>query len=245
MVANEFNDLVYTTVGWRGAYPLVIPIQVGDYFELNKQGVPIQLGNAFNWSGWRDAVPVSNEAITGSETYYAGCKRKAVAAAGAGASLPGGVGADATLSLSFERSAGFALAYEAAMRSRVEDPVDVRRRILEAAKGGWWQENWIVVTEVIAAESATVVVATEKDSELDLHANASIPAAIAGVGIADSKLGWTASSWKGSGYSSVCKPGTPLYHCIKVRKGIFGRWRAELLDDQEPSELFTDDPFDA
>jgi hypothetical protein len=89
-----------------------------------------------------------------------------------------------------------------------------------------------------------VAVATEAGSRLDLHANAAIPAGIAGVSIADPKLGWTASSWRGSGYSSVCKPGTPLYHCIKARKGFRG-WRAELLDEQEPADLFTDDPFDA
>ena len=244
-VASEFNGLVYETVGSRGAYPLVIPIEVGDYFEINERGVPIQLGNAFNWSGWREALPVEHEPITGSETYYAGCTRKTGVAAGAGVTLPGGVGAEATLSLSFARSAGFVLAYDAATRWRVKDPDGARRLILEAAKAGWWQENWIFVIEVIVAESATVVVATEESSAFELHATAAIPATgIAGVAIADPKLGWTASSWKGGGYSSVCKPGTPLYHCIKVRKNWLHKWRAELLAEEDQSELFTDDPFD-
>jgi hypothetical protein len=245
MVAKEFNRLVYESTGWRGAYPLVIPIQVGDYFQLNEQGVPIDLGNALDWPGWRAAVPVDRETIGGSETYYAGCQRQAAPEAGGGAKVPGGLGAEATLSLSFTRSAGFVLAYNAATRSRVRDAAAVRQSILASAKAGWWQEDWILVTEVIEAESATLAVATEAGSQIDLHANVAIPdGIIAGVSIADPKLGWTASSWRGSGYSSVCNRGTPLYHCMRVRKGIFGKWRAELLDEQEPDAVFTDDPFD-
>jgi hypothetical protein len=98
---------------------------------------------------------------------------------------------------------------------------------------------------VIAAESATLAVATERNSELELHANATIPTGIAGVAIAKPSLGWTASSWKGSGYCSVCQPGTPLYHCLKLRKKRFGdAWRAELLDENNPADLFTGDPFE-
>ena len=109
-----------------------------------------------------------------------------------------------------------------------------------------YQQNWILAIEVIAAESATLAVATEKDSAIDLHANAAIPAGIAGVTIAKPTLGWTASSWKGSGYSSVCQPGTPLYHCLKVRKSskFSHNWQTELLDAANPADMFTHDPLD-
>ncbi len=244
MVAAEYNRLVYDLTGWRGAFPLIIPIRVGDYFELRDDGVPVQLGNAFDWPGWsRDTV--DSEAIAGSETYYSGCQRKTGGQAGAGAGVPGGIGVQATLSLSFSSEAGFVLAYDAATRSRIRDLTSVRSSILDRARSGEWQQNWILVVEVIAAESATLAVATEKGSELDLHANAAIPAdVIAGVTIAKPSLGWTASSWKGNGYTSLCKPGTPLYHCLKLRKSVFGRWQAELLDDNDPADLFTDDPLE-
>lgn len=246
MVAAEYNRIAHDVTGWRGAFPLVIPIRVGDYFELRDDGVPVLLGNALNWPGWKDAVPVDSERIGGSETYYSGCQRKASVSAGAGAQIPGGVGVQGTLSLSFSREAGFVLAYDAATRSRMRDLAPVRSSILAAAESGWWQQSWILVVEVIAAESATVVVATEKDSELDLHANAAIPTGIAGVTIAKPSLGWTASSWRGNGYCSICQPGTPLYHCLKLRKSKLGRaWRAELLDDYDPADLFTGDPLDA
>ena len=245
MVAAEYNRLVYESTGWRGAYPLVIPIRVGDYFQLRDNGVPIHLGNALNWPGWKDAVPVDSETIGGSETFYSGCQRKIGVSAGAGVQIPGGVGVDGTLSLSFSHEASFVLAFDAANRARIRDLLPVQRLILDSARSGWWQEDWILVVEVITAESATLAVATERDSELELHANAAIPTGIAGVTIAKPTLGWTASSWRGSGYCSVCQPGTPMYHCLKLRKGRFGNtWRAELLDEHDPDDLFTKDPFE-
>ena len=246
MVAAEYNRLVHDVTGWRGAFPLIIPIRVGDYFELRDDGVPVMLGNVFNWPGWRDAVPVDSEAIAGSETYYSGCQRKTGVQAGAGAQIPGGVGVQGTLQLSFSREAGFVLAYDAATRSRMRDLAPVQSAIRDAASSGWWQQNWVLVIEVIAAESATLAVATEKDSAIDLHANAAIPAGIAGVTIAKPALGWTASSWKGSGYSSVCQPGTPLYHCLRVRKSSrFGHnWQTELLQAANPADMFTYNPLD-
>ncbi len=244
-VAEQYNRLVHDSIGWRGTYPLLIPIRVGDYFQMNDDGIPIGLGNAFNWPGWADAVTVDEEDIQSSETYYAGCGREAGVTAGAGVQVPGGLGAEATVSLSFGRSAGFVLAHDAGTRSHLRDVLAVQRSILASAKDGWWQEDWIFVTEVIASTSATLAIATEAGSRLELHANAAIPGALGGIGIANPQLGWTASSWKGSGYSSICKPGTPLYHCLKLRKGAFGKWRPELLEERESGDVFTDDPFES
>jgi hypothetical protein len=37
MVAAQYNRLVHDVTGWRGAFPLIIPIEVGDYFELRER----------------------------------------------------------------------------------------------------------------------------------------------------------------------------------------------------------------
>lgn len=243
MSAREYSDLVRRTTGYLGAYPLVVPVRVGDYFELGREGVLVQLGNVFHWPGWSSAVPVDSEDIGGSQTYYAGCKRETVADAGADVATPFGLGVKATVSLSFSRASGFALAYQAAKRERVRDVPTVQRQIVELATNKQWREEWVLVTEVIAASSATLVVSAEKASNLSLHANAEVPEMLEDVGIANAELGWSASSWRGSGYSSICKAGTPLYHCVKVKKGWFGRFKGEILGSEELNSSFTDDPY--
>jgi hypothetical protein len=242
--AKEYNKLVKGTTTYRGAYPLVVPMKVGDYFELNKADVMVHLGNVFNWPGWSTAIKVDTDEIANSQTQYAGCSREGSVTAGAGVKAPIGVGVDATVSLSFSKSSGFALAYETAKRSQVRDVPTVQRHIRDLAKAGHWEERWVFITEVIEASSATLVVTTQKSSRISLHANADLPPGLDQIAIANPELGWTASSWSGSGYSSLCKPGTPLYRCIKVKKTIFGRIHTELLGDEHLDAAFTDDPFD-
>jgi hypothetical protein len=241
--AKEYSKLLKTTTGFRGAYPLVVPVKVGDYFELGKEGAMVHLGNVFNWPGWSTAIPVDTDDIGGSETHYAGCKRENAAEAGAQISTPVGLGAEATVSLSFSRASGFVLAYAAAKREKVRDVSTVQRHIVELARKSQWQEEWVLVTEVIAAGSATLVVSTEKASKFSLHANVALPQALKDVGIANPELGWTSSGWRGSGYSSLCNPGTPLYHCVKVKKSMLGTFKGQTLGSEELDHVFTDDPY--
>ena len=219
-MAAEYLRLVHQVTGWRGVFPLGVAIRVGDYFELRgNDDSPVLLGNAFDWPGWQDATQVESEPIAGSASYHSGCRLEIDAHAGAG-----------TLSLSFSRAGGFTLAYETATRIRIRDLPSVTDVVLDAARSGRWQENWILAVEVIVAESATLIVAADQNFEFDLHANAAVRPALSAADIADPTLGWTASRSKGSGYHSMCQRGTPLYHGLKLRKSRFGRnWRTEIL----------------
>jgi hypothetical protein len=245
MVAKEYSKLVKDTTGWCGAYPLVIPIKVGDYFQVDADGAPIHLGSIFDRPDWSASLIVDSQAIQGSETYYAGCRREAGTTASGGVTPPTGLGAEATFSISFGRSAGFVLAYAASTQAHLRDVPKAQQLVVKLAKSGEWEENWFLVTEVIGAQSATVLVATEANAGIDLHANVTLPPGIKAVGVANPALGWTASSWRGSGYASLCKPATPLYHCVKPRKPFLRKWRAELLDVEPALDAaFSDDPYE-
>ncbi|QAY71198.1 hypothetical protein [Xylanimonas protaetiae] len=246
MSARDFSRLVRGATGFLGAYPQIVPVHVGDYFDQNDEGVLVKLGNVLDWPGWRDAVPVESEPVPGSETYYDGCRRVTDVGAGAKAAIPAapGVSVQATASLTFTRESGFALAYEGATRTRVREIPPVQRRIKELARTGGWNERWILVVEVIEAESATLVVSRESGSSVDLKANTDLPEPLKDVAIADARLGWSASNWRGSGYTSLCAKGTPLFHCVKVRRGLFGRLTTEILGPEDLADVFTDDPFE-
>jgi hypothetical protein len=245
MAGREYNELVKGATGFCGAYPLEVPIRVGDYYIINDNGVLQKMGNVLDEDPlWKNGVPVDSEPIEGSPTYFAGCKREEAVTGGAGVEVPGGVGVEATVELSFDREAGFALAYEAATRSRMRTIPAVRGALVERVKKGTWEEHWILVTEVISAKSATLTVAATAGSSVDLHANASVPAGLGGVAIANPELGWTSSSWRGSGYSAVCQSGTPLFHTLQVKKGWFNRIKVETLGDDDSQDAFVeDDPF--
>jgi hypothetical protein len=128
------------------------------------------------------------------------------------------------------------------------DRVKRQQAFLKAvAEKDQWQEQWVMVIEVIAASSASLIVTSQIGSKIDLSANAELPDLLEDVAIADPSLGWTASSWKGHGSTSLCKEGTPLYHCIKVKRNWLGTLSTRTLgpeDDAALAAAFTDDPFE-
>jgi len=245
MTVREYAELVKGATTFIGMYPLVIRLKVGDYYQLNKDLSMVRLGSIFNWPGMIKAVPTASDPIGGSETYYAGCERRRGATAAAGVNNPAGLEVDTKVALDFSREAGFVLAYSAGTHSYVQDVPALQEELKKLAVLGKWEPDWILVTEVIEATSATLAVSTQSNSAIELSASAKLPDLLVDVGISDPELGWTASNWKGSGYTSLCKPATPLFHCIKARKTLFGP-KSELLGsgDADNSKLFvSDDPF--
>jgi hypothetical protein len=243
---RAYSKDVYETTRFRGAYPLVVPLSVGDYLQIGKDDIPMGLGNVRNWRLWD--MPIAREAIEGKETYFSGCKREKAAIVNAGVEPPTSVGAEGTVKLSFSKAGGFVLAFHAAEHERYEDIPKAQRLVLDAARAGWWQAEWALVTEVIKAESATLMVSLEKSTAFDLHATVAMPAALAlaGVQVADPKLGWTSSGWSGRGFSTICKPGTPLFHCVRIRQRWWGKLQSELQEarDDDLAAIFATDLYE-
>ncbi len=120
MSAKEYNKLIASASGFRGAYPLSVPLHVGDYCQLRKDGVPVYLGNVLKWDEWRRAAPVRTVPWEGTgETLYAACSRETEPSAGGGMGVPGVVGVKAVLSLTFSMSGGFVLGLYRSKTSRV------------------------------------------------------------------------------------------------------------------------------
>jgi hypothetical protein len=109
-----------------------------------------------------------------------------------------------------------------------------------------WQPGHALVTEVVNATSASVVMSQEAASEVVLNASAAVKAAT--VNIADVSLGLTVSATRGATMVSLCQASTPLYRCVAIRKTIFGNFKAEMFGAEAPSDAevessFTDNPF--
>jgi hypothetical protein len=245
-IGQKYASLVHDVTDYWGAYLPNVPVSVGDYVEFQSDGAIRRLGTSFDWPGWQQQFPVETQQLDGASTFDSHAKRSHGAEAGGGVTGPGGVGADAAISLSFSAEAGFVLDYQAAALHRYRDIETVRRWLLALAKKGEWEPHQALVTEVIEAGAATVVMSREKSSNVVLHAGASLPSGIGALNLSDPKLGLTVTSTSGSTLISLCKQSTPLFRIVRVRKSWLRRWHAELQavsDDPHPAEAFSDDPF--
>jgi hypothetical protein len=87
-------------------------------------------------------------------------------------------------------------------------PIDVAR----------WQQSWVVITEVVHADTATVIVASEGGSRLELKANASI----APAGLVDADARFTVAGEQGVAVQLVAAENlSPLYNGLRLKKRFF------------------------
>ncbi len=118
--------------------------------------------------------------------------------------------------------------------------------MLGLAKNGQWNSDYVLVTELVEASPATILVSSARNSSIVLNASVAIPDNLAGINLADPKLGFSSSSSTEGVYQSVSAKSYPLYHCIRVRGKWWGGRVAELQANipVNVDEAFTDTPFD-
>jgi hypothetical protein len=243
-LGQEYAKLVRTVADRYGTFPPSTKLIVGDYYQM-KGGSLTRLGSASTLPGWRSDLTVRTDLLRGQETYYAGSSRRRGGSTSGGAdSLIGG--ADCSIEVTFNRTGGFILDYIAESRTYFDDLRPVMQWILAASKNGFWERDWVLITETISAKSASILVGAKKSQKIELRAQAKLPADILGLNLADPKLKLTASDLKEGGFVSLAKSATPIYGFLRIRRDLFFRKQAELASDagEDLAKAFAEEPFD-
>lgn len=90
-----------------------------------------------------------------------------------------------------------------------------------------WDRDWMVVTEVVVAETATVLVSSSSHARVELRAKGSVTP----QGLADAELESTPADRRDVGALVVAERGlTPLYKALRVRRNFW--W---LYDEVVPA----------
>jgi hypothetical protein len=96
---------------------------------------------------------------------------------------------------------------------RLDDGLALRQRLLELNDRGLWNKDWVVVTEVVEAASATILVSSGLDASIELKAKGKVAT------VADLSAGVTAVNASGVQARIVAERRlTPLFHAVKVNK---------------------------
>jgi hypothetical protein len=105
---------------------------------------------------------------------------------------------------------------------RVADQAALRRALLDAVVAAddqrRWDRDWVVVTDVVTAASATILIAGGRGSRIELKAAASV----APTSLADVDAGLTTVSESQVSTKIVAQNGlTPLYRGMRVRRNFW------------------------
>ncbi len=196
------------------------PMNIGDvgkledgiftlYTTLEQQGIPLNIRQSdssldFDYSS-TDSVKIS----TGVDAN--------VSAAG----LPL-VKGKVMCKIEFQKSEGILFQISESRKVIIENLADIEKSILERYKKGDWNLGWVVVTETVCTDSATIIINTGGSNTLDFEVNGE--AGLQAVNLADTKLGLRLISESGSSTKIIAKTNvTPLYVIKGISDPIIGK----------------------
>jgi hypothetical protein len=147
----------------------------------------------------------------------------------------------AQIKLSFKREHSACISLRDARYVGFEDLVPIRTLVLRLWEEKAWDADWVLVTEVTAAESAAVVFATEAGQSASFRVSASLPlpSDILSLLVEPSVSSMTSSGM----FESVPGKCTPLFKAVRIRRTLRG-WRPEVATvTKGPGDLFEEAVF--
>lgn len=102
----------------------------------------------------------------------------------------------------------------------IKDTIKIGDEILKLYRDGKWNKHWVVITELVKAETATIFISNTTNAKIELKANANIEATK--LDIADAKFEFGATFYKGLDTKIIAQTGlSPLFKVKGLKTRIF------------------------
>lgn len=168
----------------------------------------------------------TRDASTRASFEYSTARGVSISAKVAGRIAPGSSLGRAEAGMIVKFSQENAVVFEASgcTGSAIEDLVTLGSRVLalSRARPDDWNDDWVVVTEVVRARCATVLISGDRSAQIDLKANGAL--APAGIALADPNARLAAKEFRDIAFRCIAETDlTPLYRAFAIKRGFFGR----------------------
>lgn len=101
----------------------------------------------------------------------------------------------------------------------ISDTIKLGKEIVKRYKNGDWNKDWVIITEVVQADSSTILVSNSNDSKIELKANAEI--GTANLEITDASAEFSIAFNKDVSLKFITQQNlTPLFKVM----GVKGTW---------------------
>ena len=110
---------------------------------------------------------------------------------------------------------------------------EIQEAVVAKYKARKWDKEYIIVTEVIEADNATILISKNSGAKVELAATADVGGKE--LNIADASLGWEMKSERSMSTKVLAQSSiTPLYLAMSVRKSWFGPPELEVKRSLKP-----------
>lgn len=128
--------------------------------------------------------------------------------------------AEAGLKVDFGAQGAFILQAPEMFASDMGDRLNLRRQIVGAFNKGVWEKEWLVITRLLKATSATVLISKSSHASLEIAARGQLSGVVAALGVADA--GITVKYQRGDTLSMIgAKNVTPLFQLSRLKTSFF------------------------
>lgn len=132
--------------------------------------------------------------------------------------------ADAGFSIDFSSERAIVFQAEKTRTHQISNLAEIEQEVVQRVNGNArkWHKDWLIVTQLMVAETATIIVSYSRNSKIELKASADV-----GVGqfkLTNSTLGLSVANEQGSHLKVLAQQGiSPLYRVMGYRHPLFGR----------------------
>lgn len=124
--------------------------------------------------------------------------------------------ADAGLIVEFTKENAILFKVNGTTSPSIKDQVKLGNQILERYKNGNWNKEWVVITELVKAESGTIIISSSSKGRIELKASGDIDAGK--IDIADAELGLEMAFSRDLSTKILAENSlTPLFRASKVK----------------------------
>lgn len=128
---------------------------------------------------------------------------------------------DAGFDIAFTSGQGVIFKATGYRTDKIVNIEDIETAILEKYHNGAWPKDYLIITGLATAATATIIISTGSTGKLALKAKTGITAQ--GLTLTNADIGLTAAKEEGSIYRYIAEKGlTPLYTVMGVRDPWFG-----------------------
>ena len=129
--------------------------------------------------------------------------------------------ADAGIIVEFSKKNAILFKATGPLSPSIKDQITLGKQILELYRQGRWDKDWTVVTEVVTARSATIIISISAGGKIELKAKGDL--GIAQLDIADAYLELGVNYSKDLSTTIIAKEGlTPLFKGSKIKTPFLG-----------------------
>jgi len=129
--------------------------------------------------------------------------------------------ADAGLTLEFKKEKSVVFEAKGVLSHQIEDLVPVKAEVLKRFKDKTWEKDWVIITEMAVADSATILISNKNNNIIDLRAKSDIKAN--DLKLANAEACFSVLNTSGLETKIIAESElTPLFKIVGIKTKILG-----------------------